>query len=76
LEFQRPAPDGAPLSGAEPAEPDPSLSPEEVMGQAYEQIEAELGEQLLERTGQNTPAFFEKLVVRLLAAMGMATQIR
>ena len=56
--------------GTTPPEPGSALSPEEVIGRAYEEIEAELGGQILERTGQNTPAFFEKLVVRLLAAMG------
>jgi len=49
---------------------DDHLSPEELIGVAYEEIESELREQVLERILQNSPAFFEQLVVKLLAAMG------
>lgn len=45
-------------------------SPEEVIGAAYEELEADLKEQVLERILQNSPAFFEQLVVRLLSSLG------
>ncbi len=45
-------------------------NPEELIGQAYEEIESVLSEQILERILQNSPAFFEHLVVKLLSSMG------
>ncbi len=45
-------------------------NPEELIGQAYEEIETELSNQMLERILQNSPAFFEHLVVKLLSSMG------
>ena len=45
-------------------------SPEEVIGSAYEELEADLKEQILERVLQNSPEFFEHLVVRLLSELG------
>lgn len=50
--------------------PDNDRSPEELIGAAYEEVEAELKEQILERILQNSPAFFEDLVVKLLSGMG------
>lgn len=45
-------------------------SPEELIGLAYEELEADLKEQILERILQNSPSFFEGLVVRLLSSLG------
>lgn len=45
-------------------------SPEEIIGLAYEELEADLKEQVLERILQNSPGFFEGLVVRLLSKLG------
>ena len=45
-------------------------SPEEIIGSAYEELEADLKEQVLERILQNSPAFFESLVIRLLSNLG------
>lgn len=45
-------------------------SPEEIIGAAYQELEADLKEQVLERILQNSPAFFENLVVRLLSSLG------
>ncbi len=45
-------------------------SPEEIIGSAYQELEADLKEQILERISQNSPAFFEQLVVRLLSSLG------
>ena len=49
-------------------------NPEERIGEAYEEIETDLKEQILDRILQNSPAFFEDLVVRLLSAMGYGGQ--
>jgi restriction system protein len=46
------------------------LTPDEVMRQAHERIEASLAEEILQRVRSGTPAFFEKTVVRLLVTMG------
>lgn len=45
-------------------------SPEELIGLAYEELEADLKEQILERILQNSPSFFEGLVIRLLSSLG------
>lgn len=45
-------------------------SPEELIGLAYEELEADLKEQVLERILQNSPSFFEGLVIRLLSSLG------
>lgn len=45
-------------------------SPEEVIGNAYQELETDIKEQILERILQNSPAFFEHLVVRLLSSLG------
>ncbi len=50
--------------------PQSDKSPEEIIGSAYQELEADLKEQILERILQNSPAFFEQLVVRLLSCLG------
>ncbi len=45
-------------------------SPEELMHEAHAETEAALADDLLVRVRAATPAFFEKLVVQLLVAMG------
>lgn len=45
-------------------------SPEEIIGNAYQELETDIKEQILERILQNSPAFFEHLVVRLLSSLG------
>ncbi len=47
-----------------------SLTPDEVMRAASHQLEAALAGDLLDRVRSAPPAFFEKLVIRLLIAMG------
>ncbi len=47
-----------------------SATPEEVLQQAYESVRNDLAAELLNLIKQNTPAFFEKLVVDLMVAMG------
>ncbi len=46
------------------------LTPDEVMRTAHRQVEDALADTLLQRVCSGTPAFFEKLVVNLLIAMG------
>jgi restriction system protein len=50
--------------------PQSDKSPEEVIGSAYQELETDLKEQILERILQNSPSFFEHLVVRLLSSLG------
>lgn len=47
-----------------------SLTPEEEINQAYEQINKELANNLLDKIYENTPIFFERLVLNLLLKMG------
>lgn len=46
------------------------FDPEERIGEAYAEIEADLKSQIITRILQNSPAFFEETVVELLTAMG------
>lgn len=46
------------------------LTPDEVMRTAHRQLEAALADDLLQRIRAASPAFFERVVVRLLIAMG------
>jgi restriction system protein len=46
------------------------LDPEERIGEAYEEIVADLKSQIISRILQNSPSFFEETVVDLLSAMG------
>jgi restriction system protein len=45
-------------------------TPEEQIEAAYQSVQAALSADLLERIAQNSPAFFEQLIVDLLVAMG------
>ncbi|MBQ6657188.1 MAG: restriction endonuclease [Ottowia sp.] len=53
---------GAPAASTE--------TPEETIRRAHAEMERALEQELLERVQAQTPAFFERLVVRLLVAMG------
>lgn len=46
------------------------LTPEEAMASAYQKLRKSLESELLERIKTSTPAFFERVVVDLLIAMG------
>ena len=50
--------------------PDLSPVPEELIKENYQQIRKELATELLQKIKDNTPAFFEELVIDLLVAMG------
>ena len=48
----------------------PTLTPDEILRATHEEMEAGLAAELLQRIWAGTPAFFEKLIVSLLIAMG------
>lgn len=56
----------APATDAEPI----SFTPDEIMRNAHRQLEANVADDMLQRIRTTTPAFFERLVVSLLVAMG------
>ena len=57
------------IASAAEAEP-PSATPEEVVEAAYKAVHAALRADLLDRILQNSPSFFEEVIVELLVAMG------
>lgn len=61
--------------GQEVAEPD-DATPDERFDKLYRTIRAGLAQELLELARDSTPAFFERLVVRLLVAMGYGGSVR
>jgi restriction system protein len=54
----------------EPINTDTSSTPEEQIESAANALQASLRSDLIERILQNTPSFFERLIVELLVAMG------
>ena len=46
------------------------LTPDETIGKAYEELRSILANELLDKILEQSPYFFEKLVIRLLVAMG------
>lgn len=50
-------------------------TPDEIMRTTYQQIQATLADDLLEAVLAQSPVFFEKLVVRLLLAMGYGSSL-
>lgn len=58
------APTQIPISAA------PEATPEELFSQAYQRLRSNLEAELLEQVKASTPAFFERLVIDLLVAMG------
>jgi restriction system protein len=53
----------------EEAEPS-SETPEETLQKSYESIRSDLASQIIQRIANNSPEFFERLVVDLMVAMG------
>jgi restriction system protein len=47
-----------------------NVTPEEILQQAYQSIRNDLAGEILEKIKNNSPGYFEKLVVDLLVAMG------
>ncbi|WP_417308040.1 restriction endonuclease [Devosia sp.] len=58
----------APASAPEPV--DDSSTPDEVIRAAYQQLNAALAADLLDRVRDASPQFFEELIIELLLAMG------
>lgn len=56
-------------------EADNNLTPDEQMRQARDRIEADLAQDMLARIATAPPEFFEKLVVKLITAMGYGGSI-
>ena len=52
------------------------VTPEESLEQAYQQLRDEVANELLHLIKENSPDFFEKLVVRLLVAMGYGGSVK
>jgi restriction system protein len=68
-DFYRGDEGGGAVDSVTEAEP-PVATPEEVVDAAYKALQAALRDELLGRILQNSPGFFEKLIVELLVAMG------
>jgi len=62
------------LQGDQPLA-DEKETPDEVMRTAHSQVIGELREELLDRLIQSSPAFFERTIVQLLAAMGFGGSV-
>lgn len=56
--------------GTEAPQSQSDSTPEELLSQAYQRLRANLEAELLEQVKSSTPAFFERLVIDLLVAMG------
>lgn len=56
-------------------EAESTLTPDEQMRRARDQIEADLAQDMLKRIGSAPPEFFEKLVVKLITSMGYGGSI-
>lgn len=67
-ESNGPATDGQPPSNDE--QPETTVTPEEVLQDAYDTLRNSLAEELLDQVMQASPAFFEVLVVDVLVRMG------
>jgi restriction system protein len=69
------APGSVVLQPAQPTAPEPTLAedlhtPEELIEEGYERLRAELAQEILARVKAAPPAFFERLVVKVLLTMG------
>lgn len=53
-----------------------STTPEETLEQAYQQLRDEVANELLHLIKENTPEFFEKLVVHLIVSMGYGGSVK
>ena len=69
LEFRAPILSDGSVT-ATPEEPESSLTPDELMRQARDRIEADLAQDILTKIVTAPPEFFEKVVVKLLTGMG------
>ncbi len=70
VEFHAPSKEGKVQAGATETETPTTATPEEVLEEAYHNIRNELVAELLSRIKDNSPKFFESLVVDLMVAIG------
>jgi len=63
-------------AGAEPSEGPETQTPQEVLEDAYQRLRRELADELLQTVLSTTPSFFERLVVKLLVAMGYGGSLK
>ena len=75
LAFREASPSSKDQSTHSIDEPVSSLTPDEQMRRARDQIEADLAQDMLSRIAAAPPEFFEKLVVKLITAMGYGGSI-
>src|SRR5579863_34526 len=75
LEFQRPKNEG-PASADEPSEQSEQTTPLEMLEGSYLRLRRELADELLQTIRTSTPAFFERLVVDVLVAMGYGGSLK
>ena len=61
---------GATKNGVDLSLPDNPATPEEQIDNAYATLRSSLGTDLLERILQNSPSFFEGLIIELMISMG------
>ncbi|MBC7255007.1 MAG: restriction endonuclease [Chloroflexi bacterium] len=69
-EFRRSRETGQEVSPPPGQPPDSDRTPEEKMGDAYQEIRRNLAEEILQKVKGCSPSFFERLVVDLLVKMG------
>ena len=69
VEFQRPVKENSPNEAGN-ADTEEISTPEELMESAYQRVREGLAAELLQTIKDNSPAFFERLVIDLLVRMG------
>lgn len=74
VEFHTAGRESHPEQGGEPPT-EPAATPEEVLQRAHQSMRTERASELLARVKDNSPAFFERLVVDLMVAMGYGGSI-
>jgi restriction system protein len=70
------APRNERATDSETAEPNGEATPEEALETAYQRVRGALEAEILDRVKSASPAFFERLVVELLVAMGYGGSLR
>ncbi|OCC03257.1 restriction endonuclease [Labrys sp. WJW] len=65
-----------PIPASSPSQDIPDINPEEQIERAFQATQTALRADLLDRIAQNSPTFFEQLIVDLLVAMGYGGSLR
>jgi restriction system protein len=69
-EFQKRQREAGPEASAISDEPAATATPDEVVREAHQKINAALSAELIDRVRESSPTFFEHMIVELLLAMG------